>query len=44
MIFWRIVDNKLYPVNEVLTGYQEHTYLPAEEQFSFYHPKEIKRQ
>ena len=32
------------PVHEVLTGYKEHTFLPAEEQFSFYHPKEIKRQ
>ena len=31
-------------VHEVLTGYKEHSYLPAEEQFSFYHPKEIDRQ
>ena len=30
--------------DEVLTGYKEHTYLPAEEQFSFYHPKTIDRQ
>ena len=46
---WRIYKN--HPkikwenkVHEVLTGYQEHTYLPAEEQFSFYHPKTIDRQ
>ena len=31
-------------VHEVLTGYKQHTYLPAEEQFSFYHPKDIGRQ
>jgi hypothetical protein len=31
-------------VHEVLTGYKEHTFLPAEEQFSFYHPKTIDRQ
>ena len=31
-------------VHEVLEGYKEHTYLPAEEQFSFYHPKDIGRQ
>ncbi len=31
-------------VHEVLTGYKEHTYLPAEENFSFYHHKEIDRQ
>jgi len=31
-------------VHEVLEGYKEHTYLPAEEQFSFYHPKDIDRQ
>ena len=31
-------------VHEVLTGYKEHTYLPAEEEFCFYHPKDIKRQ
>ena len=31
-------------VHEVLTGYKEHTYLPAEEEFCFYHPKDIDRQ
>jgi len=31
-------------VHEVLTGYKEHTFLPAEEEFSFYHPKTIERQ
>jgi len=31
-------------VHEVLFGYKEHTYLPAEEEFSFYHPKDIDRQ
>ena len=32
------------PVHEVLEGYKEHTYLPMEEEFCFYHHKEIKRQ
>jgi len=32
------------PVHEVLIGYKEHTYLPPEEEFCFYHPKDIKRQ
>ena len=32
------------PVHEVLEGYKEHTYLPAEEEFCFYHPKDIDRQ
>ena len=43
---WRNRPNILWKnkVHEVLTGYQEHTYLPAEEQFSFYHPKTIDRQ
>ncbi len=31
-------------VHEVLTGYTEHTYLPASEEYCFYHPKDIKRQ
>jgi len=31
-------------VHEVLMGYQEHTFLPAEEEFCFYHPKDIDRQ
>jgi hypothetical protein len=43
---WRNRPNILWKnkVHEVLTGYQEHTFLPAEEQFSFYHPKTIDRQ
>ena len=32
------------PVHEVLEGYKEHTYLPMEEEFCFYHHKEIERQ
>ena len=32
------------PVHEVLSGYKEHTYFPAEEDFCFYHPKEIQKQ
>ena len=31
-------------VHEVLTGYKEHTFLPAEEDYCFYHPKDIDRQ
>ena len=43
---WRNRPNILWKnkVHEVLMGYKEHTYLPAEEQFSFYHPKTIDRQ
>ena len=43
---WRNRPNILWKnkVHEVLTGYQEHTYLPAEEQFSIYHPQDIDRQ
>ena len=43
---WRNRPNILWKnkVHEVLSGYKEHTYLPAEEQFSFYHPKTIDRQ
>ena len=43
---WRNRPNILWKnkVHEVLKGYKEHTYLPAEEQFSFYHPKDIGRQ
>ena len=43
---WRNRQNIRWekPVHEVLTGYKEHTYLPMEEDFCFYHPKEIKRQ
>tara|TARA_Y100001970_G_C14222847_1_gene853737 strand:+ start:859 stop:1485 length:627 start_codon:yes stop_codon:yes gene_type:complete len=32
------------PVHEILVGHKEHTYLPPEEKFSFYHPKTIDRQ
>ena len=31
-------------VHEVLEGYTEHTFLPQEEEFCFYHPKTIDRQ
>ena len=43
---WRNRPNIIWKnkVHEVLTGYKQHTYLPAEEKFSFYHPKDIKRQ
>ena len=43
---WRNRPNILWknPVHEVLVGYKEHTYLPTEEEFCFYHPKEIERQ
>ena len=43
---WRNRPNIMWKnkVHEVLTGYKEHTYLPAEEQYSFYHPKTIDRQ
>ena len=32
------------PVHEVLEGYKEHTFLPQEEEFCFYHPKDIDKQ
>ena len=43
---WRNRPNILWKnkVHEVLSGYKEHTYLPAEEDFCFYHPKTIDRQ
>ena len=43
---WRNRQNIRWknPVHEVLEGYTEHTFLPAEEQFCFYHPKTISRQ
>ena len=31
-------------VHEVLEGYKEHTFLPQEEEFCFYHPKTINKQ
>ena len=43
---WRNRPNIMWKnkVHEVLTGYKEHTYFPAEEEFCFYHPKDIDRQ
>ena len=43
---WRNRPNIMWKnkVHEVLTGYKEHTYLPAEEEFCFYHPKDIDKQ
>jgi glycosyltransferase involved in cell wall biosynthesis len=43
---WRNRPNIIWKnkVHEVLTGYKEHTYLPPEEEFCFYHPKDIGRQ
>ena len=43
---WRNRPNIMWerPVHEILKGYKEHTYLPAEEEFCFYHPKDIDRQ
>ena len=43
---WRNRPNIMWKnkVHEVLTGYKEHTFLPQEEDFCFYHPKDIKRQ
>ena len=43
---WKNRPNILWKnkVHEVLGGYKEHTFLPQEEQFCFYHPKDIKRQ
>ena len=43
---WRNRSNIRWknPVHEVLEGYKEHTFLPQEEKFCFYHPKDIDRQ
>ena len=43
---WRNRQNIRWknPVHEVLEGYKEHTFLPQEEEFCFYHHKEIGRQ
>jgi glycosyltransferase involved in cell wall biosynthesis len=43
---WRNRPNIMWknPVHEVLTGYKEHTFLPQEEEFCFYHPKDIDKQ
>ena len=43
---WRNRPNVMWKnkVHEVLTGYKEHTLLPAEEEFCFYHPKTIDKQ
>ena len=32
------------PVHEMLVGFKEHTFFPAEEEFCFYHPKTIDKQ
>ena len=43
---WRNRPNILWKnkVHEVLTGYREHSYLPQEEEFCFYHLKTIDKQ
>ena len=43
---WRNRPNIMWKnkVHEVLTGYKEHTYLPQEEDFCFYHHKKIEKQ
>ena len=43
---WRNRQNMRWekPVHEQLVGYTEHTFLPQEEHFCFYHPKDIDRQ
>jgi glycosyltransferase involved in cell wall biosynthesis len=43
---WRNRPNIMWKnkVHEVLTSYKEHTYLPQEEEFCFYHPKDIEKQ
>tara|TARA_R110000824_G_scaffold66026_7_gene171664 strand:- start:777 stop:1409 length:633 start_codon:yes stop_codon:yes gene_type:complete len=43
---WRNRPNILWKnaVHEVLEGYKEYSFLPQEEQFCFYHPKDIERQ
>jgi len=43
---WRNRPNIMWEnkVHEKLIGYKEHTFLPQEEQFSFYHHKTIDRQ
>jgi len=43
---WRNRPNIMWKnkVHEVVTGYKEHTFLPQEEEFCFYHPKDIDKQ
>ena len=43
---WRNRSNIRWknPVHEVLEGYAEHTFLPQEEEFCFYHSKVIEKQ
>ena len=43
---WRNRPNIMWknPVHEVLTGYKEYAFLPTEEEFCFYHPKDIDKQ
>ena len=43
---WRNRPNILWknPVHEVLVGFKEYSFLPQEEEYCFYHPKDIDRQ
>ena len=43
---WRNRPNILWKnkVHEILKGYREYVFLPAEEEYCFYHPKTIDRQ
>ena len=43
---WRNRPNIMWKnkVHEVLTGYKDYSFFPREEEFCFYHPKDIKRQ
>ena len=43
---WRNRPNIMWKnkVHEVLVGFKEHTFFPAEEEYCFYHPKTIDRQ
>ena len=38
------MENKLDKVHERIKGYNTMTYLPFEEEYSLYHPKDIERQ
>ena len=43
---WKNRPNIIWerPVHEMLVGFKEYTYFPADEEFAFYHPKDIKKQ
>jgi len=43
---WRNRPNIMWKnkVHEMLEGYKEYVFLPAEEEYCFYHPKDIDRQ